>query len=113
MKENQPKHFDEGRNASRFEDGEQAFSVVGKIVQGAGGAAGRFYIVGVLHGPHNGRHHLRGSHDGVTRGLLLRKLVHHHSCLIYHHLMKKEEIETFAHFDSLTALAVFKQSVQT
>lgn len=54
MKANQPKHFDEGRDASRFEDGKQAFSVVGKVVQGAGGAAGRFYITSVLHGPHNG-----------------------------------------------------------
>ncbi len=81
-------------------------------MQGAGGAAGCFYIVSVLHRPHNGRHHLWGSHDGMARGLLLRELVHHHSCLIYHHLMEIEEIKPLAHSDSVlvpakTALAVF------
>ena len=39
------------------------------------------HIVGVAHGSHQGSDHLWRVHDGVTTGLLLRKLVHHHGSL--------------------------------
>lgn len=32
--------------------------MVGQVVQGAGSATGSLHIIGVLHGPHDGRHHL-------------------------------------------------------
>ena len=60
--------------------------MVGEVVQGAGGAARRLHVAGVLHGAHDGRHHLRGAHDGVPGSFLLRKLVDHDCSLIHHHL---------------------------
>ena len=52
----------------------------------AGGAAGRLHVVGVLHGPNDGRHHLRRAHDGVARRLLLGQLVDHHGRFVHHDL---------------------------
>lgn len=85
-----PKHFDQSRDASRFEDGQQALPVVGEVVQRPRGAAGRLHVVRVLHGAHDGRHHLRRPHDGVARGLLLGQLMHHNRGLVHHHLQSRD-----------------------
>lgn len=65
--------------------------MVGQVVQGAGSATGSLHIIGVLHGPHDGRHHLGGAHNGVARGLFLGELVHHHCGFVHHHLDSKCE----------------------
>ena len=74
-------------NASRLEYGEQSLSVHGQVVQRAHGALGRLQVVGVGDRPDQGRHHLRGVHDGVAGSLLLAELVHHHGGLGHHDLV--------------------------
>lgn len=75
-----PEHPHESWDASRFEDGEQPLTVVGEVVQDAGGAAGSVQVTGVLHGAHHSSHDLRGLHQGPARGLFLGELIHYHGC---------------------------------
>ena len=79
--------LDKSRDASGLENGEQALSVVTEVMQSSGGALGGLEVVGVVHGAHQSRHHLRAVHDGVPTRLLLGQLVHHHGRLAHHHLV--------------------------
>lgn len=81
-----PEHLNKSGDSSRLENRQQALSVVGQVVECSRGAASRLHVVGVLHGPDDGRHHLRGAHDGVARSLFLGELVHHHRCFVYNNL---------------------------
>lgn len=85
-----PEHLDQSRDASRLEDCKEALAVVGKIVQGASGAAGSLQTTSVLHGANNGRNHLWGAHQGVARRLFLRQLMHHYSCFVHNNLRKRQ-----------------------
>lgn len=84
-----PEHLDESRDAAGFENGEEALPVVGEVVQCASSAACRLHVSRVLHGPHDGGHHLRGAHNGVPRCFLLRQLMHHDGRLVHHHLQRE------------------------
>lgn len=83
-----PEHADQGGDASGLEDGEQALSLVGQVVEDAGCGACGFHVACVLHGPHHCRHHLRGLHQGAARGLFTCQLVDDLCCLADHHLMR-------------------------
>lgn len=85
-----PEHLDQCWDSTRLEDGQQPFAMVGQVVQGAGRAASRLHVTSVLHGADNGRHHLRGAHQGVTRRLLLGQLVHHHGRLVHDNLGQRD-----------------------
>ena len=61
--------------------------MVRQVVQRAGRAPGRLKVVRVVHGTHEGGHHLRRVHDGVPARLLLRQLVDHHGRLAHHNLV--------------------------
>lgn len=92
--EHVPEHADQSRNASRLEDGEQALSLVGQVVEDAGRGPRRLHVTGVLHRPHHRRHHLRGLHQRTPRRLLFGKLVDNLRCLADHHLMKEERLHS-------------------
>lgn len=85
-----PEHLNKSWDSTRLEYSQQALSVVWQIVQCSRGAASRLHIVGVLHGPDNGGHHLWGAHDSVARSLLLWELVDHHRRFVYNNLPRME-----------------------
>lgn len=58
-----PEHADQSGNASRLEDGEQALSLVGQVVEDAGCGPCCLHVTCVLHRPHHRCHHLRGLHQ--------------------------------------------------
>ena len=59
MQRRLPEEFDECWDAAGLEDGEEALPVVGEVVEGAGRALGRLQVRGVVHGTHQGSHHLK------------------------------------------------------
>lgn len=85
-----PEHADQSRDASRLENGEQALSLVGQVVEDAGCGPCRLHVACVLHRPHHRCHHLRGLHQRTPRRLLACKLVDDLCCLADHHLMRNE-----------------------
>lgn len=85
-----PEHADQSRDASRLEDGEQALSLVGQVVEDAGCGPRGLHVACVLHCPHHRCHHLRRLHQCTPRRLLACKLVDNLCCLADHHLMRNK-----------------------